>query len=289
MITFPQNCNNRIATYKRIFSDYWNVLETEYVKEIVFECGNICFIRPLGLNVIALLIRSFLQQGTRTIFFVSPNNAGCERYFQDQGFYKEFHIEAHEKTITASPRSTSVGLRRMETFEPLYLDTIAVWLNKNLLLPEESIKDAVNIPLSEIINNVIDHSRSPLGCYISAQAYPHEDRLLFSVADLGVGFLQTLRPEFPQLRENRSAIALAIKYGVSSKSKGRNVGAGLSILSDFLRFRGKLEIISFDGVWRQGFQGNSVTDTLPFSFPGSCINIEFDNQKIAELVLGHDA
>ena len=288
VITFPRRCDNQIHTYKRVFNDYWEFMKTASSAEIVFECRDIRFIRPFGLNVIALLIRSFLQQGSRTIVFVHSTDSECEKYFEDQGFYKEFHIEGRDGTITALPRSTSVGLRRMVSFEPLYFDTIAMWLNRYLFLPEESIKDAVNIPLAEIVNNVIDHSRSSMGCYISAQAYPDKNKLMLSVADLGVGFLDTLLPKYPRLSANEGAIALAIQAGISSKSKDRNIGAGLSILSDFLKQRGKLEIISIDGLWQQDVAGNSASRTLPFSFPGSCINIEFDNQKIAELMLSED-
>lgn len=287
-ITFPQQCGNNPNTYKRVINDYWKLITDDSAREIVFECGDVRFIRPFGVNVLALLIRSFLQQEGRTIFFVQPTSQRCNKYLEDQGFYKEFHIQDSDRTIEASTRSTSVGLRRMVKFEPLYFDTIAIWLNRFLALPEESIKDAVNIPLSEIILNVVDHSKSSLGCYISAQAYPKEDRLVFSVADLGVGFLDTLRPHYPDLRTNEAAIALAVQSGISSKSRGSNVGAGLSILCGFLKQRGNLEIISLDGVWHQDTAGNSLSRTISFRFPGSCINIEFDNQKIADLMWQED-
>ena len=111
---------------------------------------------------------------------------------------------------------------------------------------------------------------------------------MFSVADLGVGFLDTLLPQYPYLSANEEAIALAIQEGISSKSRGSNAGAGLSILCDFLKHRGNLEIISIDGLWQQDSAGDSLRRSMPFSFPGSCINIEFDNRKIAELMFSED-
>lgn len=288
VITFPPHCDNEIDTYKRVFNDYWKFMETDTSAKIIFECGDIRLIYPFGLNVIALLIRSFLQQRSRTILFVHPTDSSCEQYFEDQGFYKEFRIQDRDGTIEASPQSTGVGLRRMVSFEPLHFDAIAMWLNRYLFLPEESIQEAIIVPLPEIVNNVIDHSQSSIGCYISAQAYPDKNKLMLSVADLGVGFLNTLLPKFPSLRANEGAIALAIQEGISSKSKDRNIGAGLSILCGFLKQRGNLEIISIDGLWHQDAAGNSLSRTLPFSFPGYCINIEFDNQKITELMLSQD-
>lgn len=282
VLKFSRQCENNILSYERVLKDYRKSIDTG--QEVLFDCGDLCFIRPLGVNILALLIRSLLQQVSRKIFFTHPSDRACRKYLENQGFYKEFLIQ--DNVIEAVPRSTSVGLRRIESFEPLYLEEIAEWLNRNSLLPDQVIKDAVKITLSEIINNVIDHSRSSIGCYISAQAYPKENRLIFSVADLGVGFLETLRPEYNDLSKNQEAIALAVQSGVSSKSRGGNAGAGLDILCGFLKhYSGHLEIISIDGVWRQNPDGTSSTDTIPFSFPGSCINIEFDNQTIMNISL----
>ena len=283
VLKFSRRCENNILSYERVLKDYRKSVDTG--QEVLFDCGDLCFIRPLGVNILALLIRSLLQQASRKIFFTHPSDISCRKYLENQGFYKEFLIQ--DNVIEAVPRSTSVGLRRIESFEPLYLEAIAEWLNRNSLLPDQVIKDAIKITLSEIINNVIDHSQSSIGCYISAQAYPRENRLIFSVADLGVGFLETLRPAgYNHLRKNQEAIALAVQSGVSSKSRGGNAGAGLDILCGFLKhYFGHLEIISIDGVWRQNPDGTSSTDTIPFSFPGSCINIEFDKQKIMKISL----
>ena len=285
ILKFSSNCENNIVSYKRIIKDYWESINGTD-QEVLLDCGETCFIRPLGINLLALLSRGLLHQGSKKIFFTHPSNNVCRQYLEDQGFYKEFIIQ--NNIIEAAPRSTSVGLRRIECFEPFYLEDIAKWLNRNSVLPEPAINDAVKITLSEIINNVIDHSQSPIGCYISAQAYPQENRLLFSVADLGVGFLSTLLPKYTHLMNNEQAISLAVKAGISSKSRDRNIGAGLPILCDFLKhYSGYLEIISMNGIWRQRPDGTLVGFTIPFSFPGTCINIEFNNQKILSKFLEH--
>lgn len=281
VLKFPEQCENDIQCYRRVINDYWKSIDAKN-HDVLFDCGDVCFIRPLGGNILALLIRGLLQQGSRTVLFTPPNNKYCRKYLEDQGFYKEFPVQ-NDNVIKTAPRQTSVGLRRIQSFEPLYLDEIARWLSKNSKLPQKVINDAVKITLSEIIHNVIDHSQSSIGCYISAQAYPQAGRLQLSVADIGIGFFATLRDRYKDLNNNEGAIALAVQSGVSSKSKVGNVGAGLYILSDFLkRCSGSLEIISINGVYRQKHDGTLSTDTIPFSFPGTCINIEFDNRKILE-------
>ena len=287
VISFPQHCDNQILSYKRVITDYWKVLNTASAKEIIFECGDVRVIHPLGLNILALLIRNLLRENSRKVFFVHPTDRECKTGLEAQGFYEEFPIQHGIESINATPRSSSMGLRRMDACDYLYLEMLADWLNHNLSLPEKNIKEAISTTLSETVQNVVDHSQSDIGCYISAQSYPNEEKLLFSVADYGIGFLKTLCDHYSSLNNNTEAIALAIQSGISSKSKIRNAGAGLDILSGFLKQRGNLEIISFDGIWRQSNDGE-LSDTLPFSFPGSCVNIEFNNKKIADLRLDDD-
>ena len=223
VLKFPEQCENDLQCYRRVINDYWKSIDaTDH--DVWFDCGDVRFIRPLGGNILALLIRSLLQ-GSRKIFFTFPNNRSCRKYLENQGFYKEFHVE--NNVIEATSRPTSVGLRRIQSFDPLYLEEIALWLNRNSILPQKVIDDAVKITLSEVIYNVIDHSQSSIGCYVSAQAYPQEGRLQFSVADIGIGFLATLRDRYKDLRNNEQAIELAVQSGVSSKSRDRNAGAGL--------------------------------------------------------------
>lgn len=278
VLKFPEQCKNDLQCYRRVINDYWKSIDATD-QDVLFDCGDVCFIRPLGGNILALLIRGFLQQGSRKVFLTDPNNGYCKKYLADQGFYKEFHVE--NNVVASASRRTSVGLRWIQSFDPLYLDEIARWLNRNSMLPQNIIDDAVKITLTEVILNVIDHSQSSIGCYVSAQAYPHEQRLMLSVADLGIGFFATLGNRY-NLENNEQAIELAVQSGVSSKSRGRNAGAGLDVLRVYLKHSGALEIISKDGRWRQKPDGTTLKETLPFSFPGTCINVEFDNRKILD-------
>ena len=282
VLKFPKQCSNDISDYKGVIHVYRQLINAPE-QDVLFDCGDMSFVCPMGVNILALLIQSLSRQVSRKIFFTPPNNNSCGNYLDNQGFYKEFDIQ--NNIITVAPLNTTVGLRRIKNFEPLYLEEIALWLNRNSDLPQEAINDAVKITLSEIINNVIDHSQSPIGCYVSAQAYPGEQNLMLSVADLGIGFLGTLHARYKNLKNDKEAIALAVQSGVSAKSRGGNAGAGLDILSDFLgRYAGDFKIISMDGVWHQSPDG-IVNDTIPFSFPGTCITIILNNQKIRDIRL----
>jgi len=286
VLKFAKECGNDLLSYKRIFRDYEKALN-QPGSEVLFECGDAHFFRPLGLNILASLIRSFLDDQPRKIFFTPPNNDDCKKYLQSQGFYEEFNLQEESRELslqTTLPYSTSVRLYRNKLYEPTYFERIAKWLNKNLQYAEneiQAIEDILSITLSEIFNNVIDHSQSPIGYYVNAQAYRREKCLMLSVVDTGIGFHATLARRYKFLANNEAAIAHAIQYGVSSRSKHGNAGAGLDILADAMKnHAGHLEIVSKDGLWRQQPDGSRSGGTLPFSFPGTCINVQLDNTGI---------
>jgi anti-sigma regulatory factor (Ser/Thr protein kinase) len=250
--------------------------------ELIFDCSAVQFFRPLGLNLLASMISKTLQDGVR-VRITLPHQRTVREYLHDQGFHQAFHLAGdHMQSVV---RSTSVSLRRMDQLEYTYFEDVVSWLAGNSSLPRRSIEDTVKINLTELINNALDHSHSPIGCYISAQAYPHEAHLEFAILDLGIGFLGSLQPVFPDLTSHIEAIQRAVQEGVSSRARieRRTRGIGLTIIRDFLLSRGRLEIISHDGYWKQDKGGLITRGTLPFAFPGACVMLDIDQRAIETL------
>jgi len=270
-IPFPPQCSDDIKAYRNAVGCYSDASLAFGL--VTFDCGNVEMFTPPGLNLLASMIHNLHLQG-REIIFIPPANSKTLQYLTDQGFFVEFQFISSERKLKHARRSTSVMLRRMDDFVGSYPMEVADWLSRNSTVPQAAVRDMVGITLPELMNNVFDHSQSPIGCCVCAQAYRREGKLTLSVTDLGIGFLATLYPRYAHLHSDEDAIALAVQDGVSSKTKRNNRGAGLHILSDWLkRQRGELEIISKDGRWRQLSNGSVLHETLRFSFPGTCINM----------------
>jgi len=279
-ISFPRDCGHGVQDYQNTIREYAAAINSS--EDVLIECGDVTFVQPMGLTLLSSLTFSLIQERTRKTYFVKPKSTAVLRYLTDQDFFKEFNVEG-TNLIAAATRSTSVGLKRLEIYDRSYIDQIPIWLRRNSHMPPEAITDVINTTVPEIINNVFDHSKSSIGCYICAQAYPREKRLKLSAIDLGVGLLQTLKPRFPYLCHNSDAIELAVRPGITSKSRAHNAGAGLDVLCGFLKlFKGTLEIVSRDGRWTQDADGQCVKSILPFEFPGTCINLTFDDQAIVD-------
>ncbi len=278
---FPEQCKDRVNQYSNILEQY-NSSYTLANSEVYFDCSNIGFIRPFGLNLLSSMMAWFLKKDNR-VYFKEPLSKYVCKYMASQGFFDEFQIDQDE--ATHSPRSTSVALRRLDHMDGSYLENITYWLAANASISPNIARDLITINLVELINNVLDHSNSEIGCYISAQAYPNEHRLLLSILDLGVGFLDSLKPFYPDLENDSDAIAMAIEEGVSSKREIelKPRGLGLANISGFVTKRGRLEIISYKGLLWQDENGRIFKKDLSFPLRGTCVNLYIDTEKLHDI------
>lgn len=267
---FPSDSNNTIQTYSYILRGF-EIVSTDK-RDVLFDCSNVNFIKPLGLNLLSAMIFSFISNGNKVLIKL-PNNEAVVKYLRDQGFFSEFNIEAAGEISIGTTRGTSASLKRLQdVMDASYLNSIAYWIWRNSEIPLPYAEALVRINLVELINNVFDHSESPIGCYISAQAYPRMDWLILSILDLGIGIKKSLHPNYPELDSDTDAIMKALEEGVSSKKhEKRPRGVGLTVIKDFLAVdqRGSLEIISYTG----HYDSRSTPKTLEVPLKGTCVNL----------------
>lgn len=282
-LKFPSQCvfDTRFFAYSSLLSDFSESLAISSDK-IIFDCERVQFIQPFCINLLSAMMLTHIKKGN-TVFIKIPRNPAVSKYLEDLGFFEEFIINQEE--VSCTPRSTSVALKRLESVDGTYLENITNWLHLNANIPLQVAQDLVSISLLEAINNVFDHSQSEIGCYISAQAYHRENRLILSILDLGIGFLNSLNTVYPDLKSDAEAISRAVMEGVSSKRmiERRVRGVGLTNISGFLKNRGEMIIISYKGYWKQKHDGTIETRTLSCLLPGTCVNLSIDKQSILDI------
>lgn len=285
IIPFPSNCSEAIDHYRHAIRYY---TAAQFLSDQVhIELGSVKFFSPMGINLLAGMVSELLRHG-QTVSITYPSDRRAFQYLVDQGFLSEFPTSTGGH-LDRRKNSTSIGLRRLDEFDGFYLSRVADWLHINSGLPREKVEDMVMIAMPEVINNVFDHSESPFGCYVCAQAYTTNRRLVLSVMDFGIGFLQCLKPRYPLLQGDCEAIASATQLGVSSRTTKRNAGRGLYILKEWSKERrAVLEIISREGVWSQAPLGDELTRSLSFDFPGTCINLSVAAANLTQYSASYD-
>lgn len=128
--------------------------------------------------------------------------------------------------------------------------------------------------LFEIFENALEHSCTQHGVFACGQYYPKDERLDFTVVDLGIGFHGNIYEKFGV----RFSPNEGIQWALSGKTtrRGRPGGLGLKLLQEFIRLnRGRLIIVSHTGYWQLS-HGHVSTRSFPKAFPGTALTIEIN-------------
>jgi len=149
---------------------------------------------------------------------------------------------------------------------------------------QQDIKSYFQYMISEIMNNVADHSQS-IG-YTMAQYYPDKKKIQVAISDFGVGFLHNLSKKYPELTTDKAAIKKAIEKGVTASNNylyngtQRNVGFGLFALVEIIKeLKGKVVIISNGGALQLSNGVITEKDISP-AWKGTVVAFEFSQDNI---------
>ena len=186
-------------------------------------------LREAGINVFVNLPQ---DNETRRIFrsvnwayFLSPEQ------FQKSDSTYDRHLVTR-RFITAEEQ-----LKAVNDFMDVVLRTMTI---------SKDIISGLEWSINEITDNVLNHSDSNNGGIIQASTHYKENKIIFAVADGGIGFLKSMQEGFPNLRTELDAIGEAIKAGVTRNPK-YGQGNGLA---------GSLRITTMTGGSLEVFSGN---------------------------------
>jgi hypothetical protein len=108
-----------------------------------------------------------------------------------------------------------------------------IYLTCNQVRLSADTSSLITASFLEIVDNAFSHNlgKWPTSHYKRAMSLIYNDTenkaLLISVADIGVGFFETLKNKYPQIKNEAEAIALAIQANTSSRPQdyqGHNTG-----------------------------------------------------------------
>lgn len=133
-----------------------------------------------------------------------------------------YKIEAHEAAGRFIPLTQ---IRNKDELRSFIVDMIP------LLHAAPAEVGPIKYVMSELIRNVLEHARSPVGAVVCAQYFPEKERLAVGVADAGVGIRGSMA-RFHGVKSSLDAISLALRPGVTGTTARwggteYNAGAGL--------------------------------------------------------------
>lgn len=186
-------------------------------------------------------------------------------------------IEPHEEAGRFIPLKVITGPHDLR---PLISD-VAPLLHLDAE-PEQA--KAVQYVVSEMVRNVLEHSRSEVGAVVAAQYYrgarSRRAYVSIGVADAGVGVRASLRHNFPELESDADALLTAIRPGTTGAvGRSENAGAGLFFTRNLATStNGYFALGSGDAMFRTSLARQAQLDTMlvfPIgTYPGTIVCVE---------------
>lgn len=242
---------------------------------VLFDLSEVEFITPFGVTTLAGSIRN-CQRAGKTVRYLQPSDSSKQAYLSRIGFHSYLGLN-NEHELSNNTRS--VELKQVYSLEPLYTEGLLQVLDSQMNL-STGIRYSINLSLNELMINVFDHSRSPIGAFICAQFTPDSRLIRICIADFGIGILNALRSveKYHNIRKASTAIRKAVEEGVSSRTK-RAKGIGLTHIRNFLKLnQGTLSIIS--GNSKVNFYYNKTIERkMDVPLNGTIIKLKINSDK----------
>ena len=255
--------------------------------------------------IAALLVTIRHWQGQkREVRLLNAECAPAFKYWQRMDFFTHCGIGFAEQFSRRDPAGRFVPLRHISASDAGRVDAIGGEIAGCLFPDMAGLSDPgqtgpydlVQYATTELINNVIQHSRSD--GFIVAQVFPRQNIVRVAIVDSGIGirgsFAETTPPFWDASMDDLDSVVLALQPRVSSKmhvSAGWgmgavNAGVGLSIIKEFARdANGIFTLASHAGF----FQSNhcvphvaSVELALPQPFPGTLCVLQVARDKLTD-------
>jgi anti-sigma regulatory factor (Ser/Thr protein kinase) len=181
-------------------------------------------------------------------------------------------------------------INRGENIDKVAKQLSSVMLKNYSDLSEEDRKDLNDYLFylfTEMMNNVVDHSKSSVGGFAMAQYYEKNRKIQFAIADRGIGFLENVKLKSPNISNEIEAIEKALEKGFTATSQTiygheRNAGFGLYAMTRIIEnVKGQFVIISNNGLYRYNTETNTIErKILNTPYKGVIVAFEFEEGNI---------
>lgn len=193
---------------------------------IHFDFSPLSFIKPTGVVFLSNLSYWLMQKGTEVGFLNIDGPSEALRYLDDSQFFLQHCGRVRDGSRVRGTTQPLLRIARDESHGWLRL-TLLPWLAGRLRLSIASFH-ALQVSISELFNNIKDHTRFDIGS-IFVQHFPNENRVLIAVSDFGLGIPENVRGVHPEISD-ADAILAAVKNGFTTRSVDTNEGIGLDYL-----------------------------------------------------------
>ncbi|SFU18925.1 hypothetical protein SAMN04489724_0064 [Algoriphagus locisalis] len=243
------------------------------------------FLEPMDILILTEFIIFQLNQKVEINLWV--DNLDVKGYLEAIGLFEFCSSNYHEPTELKEIASYSaMPLRRVNR------ETMNYYIGRTQMyfqtLCDRKDLGMLDITLSELINNVYDHSNSPIDCFVFCQYYPQKGQIKLAVGDLGFGIPKTVNNYLSNKGADTvspyDAVKWALKLNRTTQSMPHNAGRGLDTVCSFVKVnQGSWKLFS-DNVKMIGNGNKNIFFENPINnFIGTVIEITIIVNNLEEL------
>jgi anti-sigma regulatory factor (Ser/Thr protein kinase) len=228
-----------------------------------------------------LIITQFLivQGQKKCNISISSSNVHVKAYIKAIRLADFVKLNIHKpSTIRAIPEFSAMPIRRVER-ESMY-----AYINNTERYFKTICKSKdlamLNQCMSELINNVYDHSHSEIGAYVFCQYHPDLNEIKMAVSDYGIGIPKSVNEyRLGQGEEKISdvdGVKWAIKENKTTQSIPQNTGRGLDIVNSFMKKnKGTWKLLSGNAFLDGSSSGkNQYKENFIYGFKGTVVQLD---------------
>lgn len=259
------------------------LLEQE-LDEIVIDFNTVDYLHTDDIVVLSCLLDSFFNKKIKITFINGTKR--LKNHLKKIKFRKYWTDEFDRDKFTLIKTKNVLCLWHIsEEMISTYSEYAKKYYEKNFFNNKDLLPLSTN--LSELFNNIFDHSKSMVNGYIITQYYPKNNRLSFSICDFGIGIADKLNNYYEKtgkpIKNDSETLKESLITGVSSFSTERNRGFGLSYVLEFTEsFKGCLTIISNNGYLIKEFDKDYHLIDTNYNFKGTLIKAEVNTLTFEE-------
>jgi anti-sigma regulatory factor (Ser/Thr protein kinase) len=174
---------------------------------------------------LAVYARSLLHEGFE-VRLILPEDDKLKRLFENTNWAYLIDPRSFPKTQIDSTSHLPAFLYTNPTEQYEVVSKTVQLVLKSLNITDRKQIQAVEWSVNEVVDNVLNHAKSPIGGAMQVTVREGQQIIEFVVADAGLGIPKTLRESHLKLTSDVEALDAAIREGVT-RNNTTNMGNGL--------------------------------------------------------------
>lgn len=253
-------------------------------EDLIVDLNTITFLDTDDIVALACLLDSFANSGKKIKF--ENGDDSLLTHLDNIKFKNYWNSEFNRDRFTVTNNDTTLCLWHISKEMIVDYTTYATKYYKGIFKDKDLVLLSLN--LTEVFNNIFDHSYSSVNGYIITEYFSEKNILSFSVCDFGIGIAESMNRYNKSILKMQTPDSVAIKEalitGVSSHSTPQNRGFGLGNVLDFTEnYKGALTISSNNGYLCKIYGEEYDLTETDFNFLGTLIKVEINTLELEKI------